>query len=167
MEQREHGGSIRAAAVFDGEVRDAIVALKYHNARRFAAPLSSLLADHVRNAMSVPFDFVTWAPTSGAHRRRRGFDQAEMIARGVARQLGLPARRVLRRRGSIAQTGRSRRERLVGPVFRAHQSVRGARILVIDDVTTTGATLRAARRALRTEGAVFVDCWAVAATPAR
>jgi predicted amidophosphoribosyltransferase len=159
--------SIRAATVFDGEVRDQIVALKYHNARRHCGPLGLLLTESIERVATVGFDVVTWAPTSSGHRRRRGYDQAELIAREVARRLNVPAHGVLRRRGSVAQTGRSRRERLVGPVFRAHRSVRGKRMLVIDDVTTTGATLRAARRALRAEGAVFVDCWAVAATPAR
>jgi len=159
--------SIRAATLFSGDVHAMIVALKYHNARRMAHPLAALLAECVTASSMPVFDVVTWAPTSGAHRRRRGYDQAELIARIVARRLGLPARRVLRRRGSTSQTGRSRRDRLAGPVFRAHRSVRGARVLVIDDVTTTGATLRAARRALRSEGALLVDCWAVAATPAR
>jgi len=144
-----------------------IVALKYHNARRLAPRLGSLLADRIAESSAVAFDVVTWAPTSTAHRRRRGYDQAELIARVVARRLEIPAKQVLRRRGSTSQTGHSRRERLGGPVFRAHRSVRGARVLVIDDVTTTGATLRSARRALRSEGAVLVDCWAVAATPAR
>lgn len=158
---------IRAAATFEGHVRELIVALKYHNMRRASVPLAALLADAIIAADGVVFDVVTWAPTSSSHRRRRGYDQAELIARGVARKLNVQATCLLRRHGSIAQTGRSRRDRLVGPAFRAHRAARRRRILVIDDVTTTGATLRSARRALRAEGAELVVCWAVAATPAR
>ncbi len=168
---RSHG-SIRSAAAFtvNSDVHRMIVGLKYHNRRAHAAPLGGLLANAIRADATVDvekFDFVTWAPTSSAHRRRRGFDQAELIARQVGRHLDIPARALLRRRGSVAQTGRSRRDRLSGPVFVAHRVARGARVLVIDDVTTTGATLRAARRAFRSVGAELAACWAVAATPAR
>ncbi|MFM7409947.1 MAG: ComF family protein [Actinomycetota bacterium] len=161
---------IATAAVFDGEVREMIVALKYHNARRVARPLAALLADAVgrdRNVRRIGIDVVTWAPTSSLHKRRRGYDQAELIARELAQRLNLPAQRLLRRHGSVAQTGRSRRERLTGPAFRGRSSARGKRILVVDDVATTGATLHSARRALRAEGAEMVFCWAVAGTPAR
>jgi len=161
---------IATAATFTGETRELIVALKYHNARRMVGPLATALAAAIgadREVRRHGIDMVTWAPTSSSHRRRRGYDQAELIARDAARRLGVPVRGLLRRRGSIAQTGRSRRERLTGPAFRAHRSVRGKRILVVDDVTTTGATLHAARRALRAGGAEMVFCWAVAGTPAR
>ena len=169
--RRSHG-SIRSATVFtiNNDVHRMIVELKYHNRRAHAAALGRLLAEAIRTDTTVDleqFDFVTWAPTSSAHRRRRGFDQAELIARHVGPHLDIPVRALLRRRGSIAQTGRSRRDRLSGPVFVAHRAACGARVLVIDDVTTTGATLRAARRAFRSVGAELTVCWAVAATPAR
>jgi predicted amidophosphoribosyltransferase len=66
--------------------------------------------------------------------------------------------------GGTPQTGRSRRERLTGPAFVARRRVRGA-VLVVDDVVTTGATLRAAEAALQQAGARAVHCLAAAATP--
>lgn len=114
----------------------------------------------------VPFDIVTWAPTSARRRRRRGYDQSELLARAVARRLGLPCRRLLTRDRSCHQTGRSRQERLDnGPVFKARPLRRPSRVLVIDDVVTTGSTLRAAGHALDLAGAAKVVLFAAASTP--
>ena len=90
------------------------------------------------------------------------------MARHVARQLGVPCRRLLERSGDGGpQTGRNRAGRLHGPVFRAHPHVPRARVLLVDDVVTTGATIRSAASALRRAGAVDVVPVAFAATPGR
>jgi predicted amidophosphoribosyltransferase len=113
-----------------------------------------------------PVDEVTWAPTSTARRRARGYDQAQVLARAVARHLGVPCRPLLRRHGpSRAQTGRRRVERLAdAPLFATTRRPR-AHVLVVDDVVTTGATLHAACRALLAGGAERVRAVAAAATP--
>ncbi|HEX8771251.1 MAG TPA: phosphoribosyltransferase family protein, partial [Acidimicrobiales bacterium] len=97
---------------------------------------------------------MTWAPTTGARRRERGFDQAELLARAVARRLGLPCRRLLRRRPGPAQTGRDREGRQSGPAFTTRRVTGPARVLLVDDIVTTGATVSAAARALRAAGAI-------------
>ena len=155
------------AAPFTGRVRNVLLGFKYRNRRPVAAHLAGLVVNRLVGAGVRP-DVVTWAPTSARRRRQRGFDQAELVARQVARQLGLPCRRLLERSTDGApQTGRGRDERLVGPAFRVHPSVPVAHVLVVDDVVTTAATLRSAAAALERGGARTVTMAAVAATPAR
>ena len=156
---------IVVATAYTGRVRDVLLGLKYQNRRQVAAHVAGVLAG--RLLATLPMS--TWSRgrrPAQSRRRRRGFDQAEMIARAVAAHLGLPCRRLLERDGTApAQTGQNRRQRLVGPRFRAHPRVVGRRVLVVDDVVTTGATLDAAAQSLRDGGAVDVVLAAVAATP--
>lgn len=123
---------------YDGELRRALLALKYANARATAGYFARELAGLLDRAQPPPV-LVSWVPTSPARRRERGFDQAEIIARRLGRELGLPVRALLRRRPGPAQTGRSRLERRVGPAFEPLVPVR-VPLLLIDDVATTLAT---------------------------
>jgi competence protein ComFC len=160
---------IIAAVPFTGRARDVVLGFKYRNRRQLAAHLAGLLvnrllADGIRPGIDV--DVVTWAPTSVGRRRQRGFDQAELVARQVSLQLGVRSRKLLERGGDAqSQTGLGRVDRLVGPTFRVRPDVAGRRVLVIDDVVTTGATLRSAGAVLRGAGAHGVVLAAVASTP--
>ncbi|MFV0309106.1 MAG: ComF family protein [Desertimonas sp.] len=151
---------------FTGRVRDVLLGFKYGNRRAVSGHLAGIVVNRLVAAGVRP-DLVTWAPTSSKRRQVRGFDQAELVARQVARQFGVPCRRLLARVGAGApQTGRGRARRLDGPTFRAHPRAVAGHVVVLDDVVTTGATLAAARRCLRDAGAAVVTAAAVAATPA-
>ena len=163
------GGDVIAAIPFAGRPREVLLNFKYRNRRQLAHHLAGLVVNRLLAEGVRPddVDVVTWAPTSNSRRHRRGFDQSEAVARRVALQLGVPCRRLLRRDGTAPpQTGMSRATRLHGPSFTAHPSVRGRRVLVVDDVVTTGATLRSAARALLDAGAADIVKSAVATTPA-
>jgi predicted amidophosphoribosyltransferase len=162
------GHGVHAAVPFTGRARKVVLGLKYRNRRQVARHLAGLVVNAiVSNDDHRWVDLVTWAPTSGARRRARGFDQGELVARHVARQLGVPCRRLLVRSGpAAAQTGRTRVERLHGPEFVARPGLDGRRVIIVDDVVTTGATLSAAAAALRHAGVVEPRLYAVASTPA-
>lgn len=139
----------RALLVYDGAAREVVAQLKYRNVRSPADWLGRGLAGLVH---PCEVELVTWAPTTDVRRRRRGFDHAELLARRVARQLGLPCRSLLKRGPGPPQTGRSLSDRHRGPVFVPTRRLDGLRVVVIDDVVTTGATLEAAGQALRAAG---------------
>lgn len=148
---------------YDDLVRDLITGLKYRRNPNVVQWFVDIAHEVHHGFDSV--DVITWAPTSRQRRHSRGFDQAELIARALARRWFLPVRPLLVRGAGPAQTGLDRRQRLGGPEFRARRVAGGAHVLVIDDVVTTGATLRAAIQALGDAGAARVSALALAATP--
>jgi ComF family protein len=152
-----------AALSYAGAGRELIARLKYRNARSSLRFLADATAGLVTPGEA---DVVTWVPTTTARRRERGFDQAELLAKAVARRLRLPCRPLLRRLPGPAQTGQPLGERRRGPSFAARGRC-SRRVLLVDDVVTTGATATAAARALRRAGAVEVRLLAAARTPTR
>ena len=152
--------SCRAVLAYEGPARELVARLKYRNHR---TTLTGLAAAMAATVIDVP-DVVTWAPTTIDRRRSRGFDQAELLAGAVAHHLGRPCRSLLRRGPGPAQTGRPLRERRAGPDLVARSGV-GGRVLLVDDVVTSGATCVAAARALKDAGASTVDVVAAARTP--
>lgn len=150
--------SCQALVVYEAAAREALTALKNRDERARVTSLADALAPLVP---AVPGLVVTWAPTGADRRRRRGFDQAELLARAVARRHRLPVRLLLRREPGPPQAGRSAADRQSGPRFAARRPCRQP-VLLIDDVATTGATLRAAAAALASAGAPAVHGLVVA-----
>lgn len=152
-------GLDRVAAVWahEGAVRDLVLGLKLRGMRLSATPLIDGLGDLVMRR-GTEAEIVTWPPCSRADKRRRGFDHAELLARGLGARLGLPARASLERMGrsedQAGLSGEERRQNLIG-AFDARPS--SGLVLLVDDVVTTGATLQACATALREAGATGVE----------
>ncbi|MEZ5320788.1 MAG: hypothetical protein R2698_01665 [Microthrixaceae bacterium] len=179
---------------YGGVGRDVVAAIKFANHRDAVGVLGAMLA----GAIDRRLDLVTWIPAHRANRRTRGYDQGALLAKATARSLGVPAVRLLRR--SVGQGGMVRRHRgapsgqtgadrvaradiafLATPTFdrllATWPAGRPLCIAVVDDVRTTGASLRAAGRAMTRSafgcrgagaGSMVVELVAatVAATPA-
>lgn len=146
--------SFAALLVYEGTGRELVARLKYRNARSAVPWLADGMASLVDPSQ---VDVVTWVPTTPSRRRQRGFDQGRLLARAVAARIHRPCRSLLRRREGPPQTGRSRAQRLHGPDIAARSwRPPPLRVLLVDDVATTGATLAAAAHALRGAGATTV-----------
>jgi predicted amidophosphoribosyltransferase len=152
-----------ALLAYEGAGRELVARLKYRNHRRALPGLARAAAAGLEPS---GIDVVTWPPTTAARRRRRGFDQAELLARRVAAELGRPCARLLARVSGPAQTGRGAADRWAGVHFVARRAV-GGRVLLVDDVVTTGATVSAGAAVLRDAGADAVTVCALARTPAK
>lgn len=142
---------VAVAARYDGGIKAAILALKFRRLRAVAQVAG------VRVAAVAPsgIDIVTSVPVAPGRYRERGYNQSELLAREVARQLDLPYRTLLRRYSVVHQLGAGRNERLsrVQGQFEVIRASGSRRVLIVDDVVTTGATLNECARVLRLAGA--------------
>jgi ComF family protein len=157
-----HIECVRSVFYFDGPVRDVLYRFKYDSLTALAAPLGELMADCWR-ARPWPADVVVPVPLHASRERERGYNQATLLARETVRSLearqvptALGERMLERRRATPPQVGldgAQRRENVKGAFRAASDAVFGRRVLLIDDVCTTGATLEACAVALRESGA--------------
>ncbi|HOC42889.1 MAG TPA: phosphoribosyltransferase family protein [Thermoanaerobaculales bacterium] len=153
---------------YDGALRSAVLGLKTRGRDELSEPLGRRLAARIAvEDWSFDLELVVHVPSHPLRLVRRGWPAAASLARVVGRELGLPARPLLKRRGLQRQTGRSRAERTALPrrSFRAAGAVAGRCVLIVDDVTTTGTTLSRAAEVLLAAGADAVYCAAMAVTP--
>jgi ComF family protein len=154
-----------AAFVYGGPLADAIARMKYARRPELARPLGALLAEASR-AYAGLVDRVMPLPLHPLRLRERGFNQSAVLAAAVARSLGLPldaaSLRRVRRTDDQAGLSRARRAENVRAAFALRARMPAARVLLIDDVRTTGATLAEAARALLEAGCLEVRTLALA-----
>jgi ComF family protein len=146
-----------AVAAFEGVAREAVHALKYEGRHAISSTMGKLMAGAARELAA---DVVVPTPLHAARRRERGYDQASLLARAMARELGTPfdgaaLRRTRRTRQQVSLGPEERRANVAG-AFTAGRDFRSERMLLVDDVYTTGATLEAAAHALLAGGATSV-----------
>ena len=137
------------------KVVDSIHRFKFSGRASYARAYAILVAQCVRDHWDKPLDGVTWTPLSRQRRRERGYDQAQLLAKWVARELELPVLGMLDK----VQDDARRRANVLG-AYRLRKDARpeGMNLLLVDDVVTSGSTLSECARLLSGAGAETVVC---------
>ncbi len=154
---------------YEDPVRSSILRYKFYGARRYAGCYGKMLAMKLQERHPEGFDLLTWVPTGTLRRLRRGYDQVALLAQAVGRELEMEPVQLLKKiRNNRPQSGiagqAERRANVLGAYRVAGaESIQGKRILLLDDVITTGATAGECARVLLTAGAKEVHCGVVAA----
>ena len=155
-----------------GKVHQALVDYKYHQRESYGVCFGRWMGACARRCRSDPFDLVTWVPVRRRRLRERGFDQCRLLAVQVAKVYGMRPVRTLKKWKDVPSLASSEaspamRRKLVAGVYRviSPETVAGKRILLVDDIITTGSTLEEAAGTLRAAGAAEVCCVTAARTP--
>ena len=152
---------------YQAQVREAVQRYKFAPAPAYGRPFGLLMAQCARD-QGVEAELVTWAPLSKKRRRKRGFDQGELLARTVGECLALPVLPLLEKsRHTVPQSslpdGAARRANALGAYsLLPGGRIEGRRVLLVDDVVTSGATLSECARLLCQGGAKQVLCMTLA-----
>ncbi len=163
--------SFTATWYYEGYVRRSLLRYKFQGCRSYAPAYGRLLAMKLVQAHPEGFDGITWVPLSPLGRLRRGYDQVELLARALGRELGMEPAPLLKKirsnRRQSRVTGSAQRRANVLGVYAVTdpEALRGKRILLVDDILTTGATASECARMLLTAGAKEVHCAVLGAAP--
>ena len=155
---------------YEGRVRDAVLRFKFHDATYYAELFGSLMALCIQENLAGRYDLITWVPLSEKRLKKRGYDQAMLLAMSAALKLDDAPVELLKKHTDVpAQSGvgspEKRRANISGVYAVVDEDlVRGKRILLIDDVITTNATLSECAKTLRYSGASGVVCCTLAQT---
>jgi competence protein ComFC len=156
---------------YEGAVRRGIINCKFHARQSSAFAFAGYAATAVQKAyQGEQFDFVAFVPLTRTEYRKRGFNQSELFARALARALSLPCRSALQKPRDVApqrSLPASGRWVNVSGAFFAPSRLDGRRVLLVDDIVTTGATLSDCARALKAAGADRVCCAVIASVRER
>ena len=161
--------SFAAVWYYERNVRSSLLRFKFRGARHYAAAYGRLLAMKLQSGYPEGFDVLTWVPVSSLRKLRRGYDQVELLAKVVGRELDMTPvpllRKIRHNRPQSRIHGEAERRANVLGAYRVRNGadISGKRVLLLDDILTTGATAGEAARMLKTAGAGEVHCAAVAA----
>jgi len=163
---------IRTIGPFEAPLSDAIHMLKYSDARSVSRKLGLLMAGRIGpGSIYSQAELVLAVPLHGARKRERGYNQAQLLAEQLGKELGVPAPKgvVLRARHTKSQTtmNKEQRRKNVEGIFavRKPEEIKGKAIILVDDVLTTGATIGSCGHALLAAGAAKVLAMTAAAAP--
>ena len=157
---------------YEGDVRNALIRYKFGGLSKYAVDFSVYLEECIRECLDGEFDVISWVPLSKKRLKSRGYDQARLLAEEVASRLGGGAVRTLKKSRNTAPQSRQgdisrRMANILGAYEMASFDPTGKKILLIDDVLTTGSTVSECARILKTAGAEKVYIVTVAKTRER
>lgn len=167
----QHGDFFRlcvSALYYEDRVREALLRYKFQGSSGYAGTFGRLLADCIRAELRGQYDLISWVPLSRERLRERGYDQAMLLAQAAALELQDVAVSTLDKvRNAEKQSGVGSAEKRRANISGAYrvadaELIQGRRILLIDDIVTTGATLSECARTLLEGGASQVVCATVA-----
>lgn len=153
---------------YENSVRDALLRFKFHQMTAYAVPFGKLIAGCAEEYIEGQVDIISWVPLSRKRLRERGYDQARLLAEVVAVQLNIPCVPVLKKtRHTKPQSRTGGAEKRRANISGAYEiidkeQISGKRILLIDDIVTTGASFAECARTLGMAGADKVYCAAAA-----
>lgn len=162
-----------SACLYEDEVRAAVRRYKFGGAQSYAYAFSEWVAERIQEELWDRYDVLSWVPLSPDRRRSRGYDQSELLAVHTGRRLCRPAVPVLEKKRGVPQQSKTantarRRANILGAyAVPVPERVRDRRILLIDDIVTSGATLSECAKTLLAAGAGGVVCATLAKAPRR
>lgn len=149
---------------YEEPLRTSFLRYKFNGFRHYAEHYGTWMADYLLRESITDFDLVTWCPISFLRHWKRSYDQSELLAQVIADRLSLPMESTLHKahRKPLSRSGGDKAARaaiLLGAYsVKPEVSVKGKRILLVDDIVTTGSTLSECARILKTAGASEVTC---------
>ena len=153
---------------YEDRVRDSLLRYKFEGKVNYARAYAGLMSDCIRKHFAGQYDLITWVPLSRKREKKRGYDQAMLLAMALAVELEDVAVETLRKiEDNPAQSGIQDRDKRAANVIGAYEVrdpelLQQRRVLLVDDIITTGATLSECARMLRMAGAEHVFCATVA-----
>ncbi len=164
------GGTYCVSALpYEDIVRESILRFKFEGRDFYAAEYGEIMARAAAMELADRFDLISWVPVSRKRKRERGYDQSELLAEAVCRHWGVsPVRTLEKTQNNPAQSGLRSAEQRRANVLGVYEAVNrehfaGKRVLLIDDILTTGSTVQEAARVLKLAGAEDVVVLTLAA----
>ena len=153
---------------YENDVREALLRYKFYQMTVYAEPFGKLMAECAAEYIDAQVDIISWVPLSKKRLRTRGYDQAQLIAETMGKELGIPCVPVLRKKRHTAPQSRTgsaeKRKKNISGAYEVidKKVIDGKVILLVDDIVTTGSTFAECARTLGKGGADKVYCAAAA-----
>ena len=160
-----------SACRYEKELADAMRRFKFNGRQAYAVSFGELIAERIYEDLRDEYDVLSWVPLAKDRKRSRGYDQTQLLAESAAARLCQPLTATLKKRNGVSrQSGTKSAEERKANILGAYTvpdplKVKGLRVLLVDDIVTTGATLSECAKTLRLAGAESVCCAVLARTP--